>query len=144
MSSMRWISHFHTHSHSTATMASIRSPATRLFTSHICRQCARTLAKRPLLQQAGKAHFSQQPRRFKQPYVLDHDPKDLKTDYKLPQLETKVYSFDQVKELSQSPEPERILIGKPTRSPQPPAAPTDCVQMYENLPNTKMATYLPQ
>lgn len=93
-----------------ATMASLRKPTAALFTTQVCRQCARTLSRRPLLQQAGRVHFSQQPRHFKQPYKLDHG--EIKTDYKLPPLETKVYQFDQVKQLSESPSPERILIGK--------------------------------
>ena len=92
-----------------STMASIRTPTIALRSGGICRQCARSLARRPLLQQGARAHLSQHPWRFKAPYSLQHD--EIKTDYKLPQLETKVYGFDQVKKLSESPSSDQILIG---------------------------------
>lgn len=94
------------------TMASLRTPGAALITSQLCRQCARTLSRRPIVQQAGRVYFSQQPRLFKQPYNLEHG--EIKTDYKLPPLDTKVYKYDQVRELSESPSSERILIGRRT------------------------------
>ncbi len=100
----------HNYIRESATMASIRTPTIALRSGSICRQCARSLARRPLFQQGGRAHLSQQPWRFKDPYSLQHG--EIKTDYKLPKLETKVYSFEQVKKLSESPSSDQILIGK--------------------------------
>lgn len=85
------------------TMATLRTRAVPAFSYGICRQCSRASARRSLVQSVRR------------PLSLKHNalrPAIVPSRWhSTPASNSKVYEFDQIKQISERPSPDRILIG---------------------------------